>query len=389
LDKDQKYTIGYSFKNKMGISANNFVILELIKDGSIMYTRKLQATEATTFDYTAPATGEYTWRMRSSSIGTTTTQPITYWLDNLSIFYTYPYTLENCDNLADGYRFGLNGKEKESDIYGESNAYDFGARIHDARIGRWLSVDLLERMYPMYSSYSSSLNNPILLKDVNGKWVTDKDGNLIVTMESKTSDFTIGGYENGTYTVTGNYGKALSNNGQEVRIFVPNSATVIYRTYDANRKVLSEKDITATTSGDKNCTTEGLMPNVPNIIISSDDITPYILKAEGYTEANSDVSTCKGDIVVYSDKDKSGKTYYSHYERFVNDSKVNTKGGVQKGPIIADPGKKTKFGTPKVWTNNNASGETTNISMPYSGEASDGKLDVGEETFNEIKEGFK
>jgi RHS repeat-associated protein len=107
--------------------------------------------------------------MRSSSIGTTTTQPLTYSLDNLSIFYTYPYTVENCDNLADGYRFGFNGKEKESDIYGESNAYDFGARIHDTRIGRWLSVDPLQHKYVSLTPYHFVGNSPISFKDPDGK----------------------------------------------------------------------------------------------------------------------------------------------------------------------------------------------------------------------------
>jgi RHS repeat-associated protein len=164
LDKDQKYTIGYSFKNKMGISANNFVLLELIKDGSIMYTRKLQATEATTFDYTAPATGEYTWRMRSSSIGTTTTQPLTYSLDNLSIFYTYPYTIENCDNLADGYRFGFNGKEDDR----ETGTQDYGFRIYNPALGKFLSVDPLTKDYPWYTPYQFAGNKPIVAVDLDG-----------------------------------------------------------------------------------------------------------------------------------------------------------------------------------------------------------------------------
>jgi RHS repeat-associated protein len=164
LDKDQKYTIGYSFKNKMGISANNFVLLELIKDGSIMYTRKLQATEATTFDYTAPATGEYTWRMRSSRIGTTTTQPLTYSLDNLSIFYSYPYTVENCDNLADGYRFGFNGKEDDR----ETGTQDYGFRIYNPQIGKFLSVDPLTKKYPYYTPYQFAGNMPIKYVDLDG-----------------------------------------------------------------------------------------------------------------------------------------------------------------------------------------------------------------------------
>jgi hypothetical protein len=173
LDKDQKYTIGYSFKNKMGISANIFVLLELIKDGSIMYTRKLQDTEATTFDYTAPATGEYTWRMRSSSIGTTTTQPITYSLDNLSIIYSYPYTLENCDNLADGYRFGFNGKEKDDEVYGAGNLNTAMFWEYDTRLGRRWNLDPKPRVG--ISDYSVMDGNPILLNDILGDDPTKKE----------------------------------------------------------------------------------------------------------------------------------------------------------------------------------------------------------------------
>jgi hypothetical protein len=150
----------------MGISANNFVLLELIKDGSIMYTRKLQATEATTFDYTAPATGEYTWRMRSSSIGTTTTQPMTYSLDNLSIFYTYPYTIENCDNLADGYRFGFNTQEKDDEIYGEGNLNTAMFWEYDTRLGRRWNLDPKPNV--SISSYSVFANNPIFFSDYGG-----------------------------------------------------------------------------------------------------------------------------------------------------------------------------------------------------------------------------
>jgi hypothetical protein len=177
LDKDQKYTIGYSFKNKMGISVNNFVLLELIKDGSIMYTRKLQATEATTFDYTAPATGEYTWRMRSSSIGTTTTQPLTYSLDNLSIFYSYPYTVENCDNLADGYRFGFNTQEKDDEVYGAGNLNTAMFWEYDTRIGRRWNVDPKSNIWE--SEYAVFGGNPILNTDVNGdSWFKNKSGDI-------------------------------------------------------------------------------------------------------------------------------------------------------------------------------------------------------------------
>lgn len=69
------------------------------------------------------------------------------------------------------YRFGFNGKENTNELYGYGNGVDFGARIYDPRIGRWLSVDKEFTKGPAYSPYNSFLNNPLLLKDPNGNWV--------------------------------------------------------------------------------------------------------------------------------------------------------------------------------------------------------------------------
>ena len=67
------------------------------------------------------------------------------------------------------YRYGFNGKEKDNDIYGEGNAYDFGARIYDGRLGCWLSVDPLYKKYPNFSPYVFVANNPINAIDAKGK----------------------------------------------------------------------------------------------------------------------------------------------------------------------------------------------------------------------------
>jgi len=48
-------------------------------------------------------------------------------------------------------------------------AYDFGARFYDARLGRFLSTDPLERNFPHWSPYSGMANNPILFIDENGE----------------------------------------------------------------------------------------------------------------------------------------------------------------------------------------------------------------------------
>ncbi|MEW6774448.1 MAG: RHS repeat-associated core domain-containing protein, partial [Bacteroidota bacterium] len=68
-----------------------------------------------------------------------------------------------------GYRYGFNGKENDNEIYGVGNAYDFGDRMYDARLGRWWSVDKKFAKYPMLSPYVFAADNPILFVDVDGK----------------------------------------------------------------------------------------------------------------------------------------------------------------------------------------------------------------------------
>lgn len=67
------------------------------------------------------------------------------------------------------HKYGFNGIEKDDETHGEGNAYDFGARIYDSRLGRWMSVDPLIIKYPNYSPYNQSLNNPIMFIDNGGK----------------------------------------------------------------------------------------------------------------------------------------------------------------------------------------------------------------------------
>ncbi len=68
------------------------------------------------------------------------------------------------------YRYGFNGMEGDHEIKGGKNSYDFGARILDPRIGRWLSVDPDQKNYPGWSSYVFVRDNPSLLIDPTGKW---------------------------------------------------------------------------------------------------------------------------------------------------------------------------------------------------------------------------
>ena len=69
----------------------------------------------------------------------------------------------------DSYRFGFNGKEKDSDgEWGNSAHYDYGFRIYDPSIARFLSVDPLTADYPSWSPYPFGMNRPIDGIDLDG-----------------------------------------------------------------------------------------------------------------------------------------------------------------------------------------------------------------------------
>jgi RHS repeat-associated protein len=64
------------------------------------------------------------------------------------------------------YLYGFNGKEDDKDI--SNGAQDYGMRINDVRLGRFLSVDPLQKKYPWYTPYQFAGNSPIAFTDLDG-----------------------------------------------------------------------------------------------------------------------------------------------------------------------------------------------------------------------------
>jgi RHS repeat-associated protein len=85
------------------------------------------------------------------------------------------------------YRYGFNGKEKDTDIH-SLTAYDYGFRIYNPSIGKFLSVDPLTKEYPWYTPYQFAGNMPI--------WAIDLDG-----LEEKKVTHYLAKYNDGSFYV--------------------------------------------------------------------------------------------------------------------------------------------------------------------------------------------
>ncbi|PUZ26975.1 RHS repeat-associated core domain-containing protein [Chitinophaga costaii] len=71
-------------------------------------------------------------------------------------------------STSEKYRYGFNGKENDNEVKGDGNQMNYGMRIYDPRIGRFLSADPLMKNYPWYTPYQFAGNTPIQAIDLDG-----------------------------------------------------------------------------------------------------------------------------------------------------------------------------------------------------------------------------
>ena len=85
-------------------------------------------------------------------------------------YYAFGMLEEGMSGSSGGYRYGYNGKEMDNELKGEGNSVDYGARMYDPRLGRFMSRDPLFRNYPDISAYIYANNTPIVAIDNNGEY---------------------------------------------------------------------------------------------------------------------------------------------------------------------------------------------------------------------------
>ena len=92
------------------------------------------------------------------------------WASVVSTSDYYPFGLGMAGrSFSDStYRYGFNAKEKDQSGEFGNTTYDYGFRIYNPAIGKFLSVDPLTKEYPMLTPYQFASNTPIYAIDLDG-----------------------------------------------------------------------------------------------------------------------------------------------------------------------------------------------------------------------------
>jgi RHS repeat-associated protein len=146
----------------------------------------------------------------------------------------------------DDYRFGFNGMEKDDEMKGSGNSYDFGARIYDSRLGRWLSLDPQMAKYSYLSPYNFVSNSPISMVDPDGR---DNVIYLIV-LPSANAQLKSGDIE----SIAKNANENFKNMGLNTRVVVFSSKGPLPPAFDI--KNIDKTDAIAVIGGNRKSTTE-------------------------------------------------------------------------------------------------------------------------------------
>ena len=122
------------------------------------------------FNFTAPNNGVYKVSIQAR-MSTGTNHNFNnnefFKVDNITVTHQEITNDLVCTSYSD-YRYGFNNFEKDDEIKGGGNSYDYINRFYDTRLGRFLSVDPLTSDFPFYSPYQFAGNKPIVAIDLDG-----------------------------------------------------------------------------------------------------------------------------------------------------------------------------------------------------------------------------
>ncbi|MFK5854484.1 MAG: RHS repeat-associated core domain-containing protein [Bacteroidota bacterium] len=162
-------------------------------------------------------------------------------------YYAFGSLMPGRQSNPESYRFGFNGKEMDNEVSGNGNQYDYGFRIYNPRIGRFLSVDPLFQSYPWYTPYQFAGNKPIWAIDIDGLeeyiylYKLDDENNATLIKKVKNTELKPRMNSNGTFTgYSDKFNKATG-----LRFTNSEVGTAQYQYYNDNGdRVIKRRDLT-------------------------------------------------------------------------------------------------------------------------------------------------
>lgn len=120
--------------------------------------------------------------------------------------YPFGALMPNRHTGGSDYRYGFNGKEMDDEVKESTGTQlDYGFRIYDPRLGKFLSVDPLTKSFPMLTPYQYASNNPIKNIDIDGLEGTDANRKFLFDqMKMALNNYAI-------YSAEGNYCQKIYN----------------------------------------------------------------------------------------------------------------------------------------------------------------------------------
>ncbi len=237
-----------------------------------------------------------------------------------------------------GYRYGFNGKENDNEVKGMGNQQDYGMRIYDPRLGRFLSVDPLFKDFAWNSVYSFAEGNPIEFIDLDG---LERAKNTALRRTSpilNNKHFAGGGLAElfggirGKYLKNVDFGKGKVNTDQ-----IEKKKTTSH-TEETEKTISNPLDIDKFTSEDGE---KGLIPKYKNGTLNAEIIVPtspegttkpvvtyeYGVKdSEGNVVSSKSVSTSENTKVKMDFNLKEGEHLYMKTGGCVGCSESGSKG---------------------------------------------------------------
>lgn len=172
------------------------------------------------------------------------------------------------------YRYGFNGKEHDTDPYGQGNVYDYGFRIYNPRIGKFLSVDPLSKNFPELTPYQYASNTPIMAIDIDGL-----EGFIVTNIYTKINNNDVV-LVNTSVTVDPDapYGQVTTINKREplgdYRVISSTNVQVIHPTTIGNQhnkttnKLHGRIDIDKAATTGQHTSKDGLVNTITNTVVN-------------------------------------------------------------------------------------------------------------------------